>query len=127
MSKEYLNMILQILYFLFLHLKLFQLFHPGETDQRGTGGGKKTQIGRAQTTCKFFYAILVNQSILLLNFVDLGFVKVVTASTDKYQALTTFLLGRLSEQRQTTNLDNFSGSASTEVPGAARGGEKETH
>ena len=101
-SKEYLNMILQILYFLFLHLKLFQLFHPGETDQRGTGGGKKTQIGRAQTTCKFFYAILVNQSILLLNLVHLGFVKVVTASTPKYQVLTTFLNGQ-AQQAETNN------------------------
>ena len=99
-SKEYLNMILQILYFLFLHLKLFQHFHPGETDQRGTGGGKKTQIGRAQTTCKFVYAILVNQSILLLNFVHLGFVKVVTGSTPDYQVLTTFLNGQAQQAQK---------------------------
>ena len=65
-SKEYLNMILQIFYFLFLHFKLFQHFHPGETDQRGTGGGKKTQIGRAQTTCKSFSCNLYWSQVQLL-------------------------------------------------------------
>ena len=141
-SKEYLNMILQIFYFLFLHFKLFQHFHPGETDQRGTRGGKKTQIGRAQTTCKFFIKFLmdpspiialpcqsVKKSVLMLNFVQLGFVEVVTASTDKYQVLT-FCPNWICKAQTNTEfwqLFCLAGSASTEVPWAAGGVEKETH